>query len=177
VTLLERVADALERAGIPFALIGASALAVHGVSRSTLDQDLLATDPRSLDPEVWRALSGDVGVDVRHGDADDPLAGVVRFALPGERDVDLVVGRGGWQAAVVARAVRIDTGSGTLPVAGAADLVLLKLYAGGAQDLWDIEQLLAADTGRTLTRDVESRLPSLPARCRDLWDRSFGGRG
>ena len=33
--LLDEVAETLDHAGIPFALIGAAALAVHGVVRST----------------------------------------------------------------------------------------------------------------------------------------------
>ena len=43
-TLLGRTVRALQSAGIPHALIGAGALALHGVSRSTFDIDLLAGD-------------------------------------------------------------------------------------------------------------------------------------
>jgi len=46
VTLLDRVARALSDASVTHALIGAAAMAVHGVSRSTFDQDLLVTDDR-----------------------------------------------------------------------------------------------------------------------------------
>ena len=45
-TLIEDVSDLLRREAIPHAVIGAAALAVHGISRSTLDQDLLGI-PRS----------------------------------------------------------------------------------------------------------------------------------
>ena len=51
-SLLSTIAGALEDAGIPYALVGAAALAVHGVSRSTLDQDLLVTERRALDPDL-----------------------------------------------------------------------------------------------------------------------------
>lgn len=47
-SLLETVVEALQANRIRFALIGAAAMAIHGVSRSTFDVDLLATDPRSL---------------------------------------------------------------------------------------------------------------------------------
>jgi hypothetical protein len=63
VTLLERVAAVLSEHGLRHALIGAAALAVHGVSRSTLDQDLLVHDRRVLDPDVWAGLSGTAFVD------------------------------------------------------------------------------------------------------------------
>lgn len=41
-SLLVRTADLLAKADIPHALIGVGAMASHGVSRSTLDLDLLA---------------------------------------------------------------------------------------------------------------------------------------
>jgi len=48
VRLLAQVTRALRRERIDFALIGAAALAAHGVSRSTVDIDLLVTDARVL---------------------------------------------------------------------------------------------------------------------------------
>lgn len=171
-TLLERVVSILRRHGTPHALIGASALAVHGVSRSTLDQDLLVTDPRTLDQSTWRELS-DAAIDSRRGAPDDPLAGVIRIRAAGERDVDVVVGRGDWQRDVLARAEPVRIGAVDIPVVTAPDLVLLKLYAGGSQDRWDIEQLLAADAGESVRNTVEQRLPALPEPCRELWTEAF----
>jgi hypothetical protein len=167
-SLLSTIAAALEDAGIPYALVGAAALAVHGVSRSTLDQDLLVTDRRALDPGLWRALGG-VAVDVRRGDSDDPLAGVIRFTADGQRDVDIIVGRHAWQASMLARAGRVTLGAKTIPVVGVSDLVLLKLYAGGAQDRWDIAQLLAASGSSEVEADVERGLADLPAHCAEMW--------
>ncbi len=171
-TLLERVVGILQRQQIPHALIGAGALAVHGVSRSTLDQDLLAMDVRALDGGVWRELS-EVEIDVRRADDSDPLAGAVRFRAAGERDVDLVLGRGEWQREVLARAQIVRLGRLDVPVVTASDLILLKLYAGGSQDKWDIEQVLAADRTGDVRRQVEARLAALPSRCRELWDAAF----
>ena len=157
-------------AGIPSALIGAAALAVHGVSRSTFDQDLLVMDERVLDTQTWDTLHGGASVDIRRGDADDPLAGVVRLSAANERDVDVVVGRYGWQAEILADAEPLTIDTIELHVVTGAGLVLLKLYAGGTQDLWDIEQLRAA-AGSALDRAVEARLDPLPQRCRDAWRR------
>jgi hypothetical protein len=47
-----------------------------------------------------------IEVEIRRGDADDPLAGVVRLASPGNRPADLVVGRSAWQARTLERASR-----------------------------------------------------------------------
>jgi hypothetical protein len=170
-TLLARILPILDAAGVPWTLIGAAALAVHGISRATLDLDLLVTDARVMDRTMWAALEPVAAVDVRRGDADDPLAGVIRFEAPGERTVDLVVGRSSWQRDVIARSETVEGGGTTLRVARPADLVLLKLYAGGSQDRWDIEQLLAGEGRQKLEAEVERRIDALPDRCRDLWVR------
>ncbi len=172
VTLLERVVAAIDSLGVSHALIGATALAVHGVSRSTADVDLLTTDSRVLSPEVWLELGRTgVRVDLRVGDADDPLAGVVRFEGPGERTVDLVVGRARWQQDVVSRAEPTQLPEGRLAVARPADLVLLKLFAGGPQDAWDVTQLLAGEDREGLVEQVDRHVGLLPEESRRLWER------
>ena len=167
-TLLDRVAASLDHAGVPFALIGAGALAVHGISRATLDLDLLATDRRLLDKEFW-TLGPDVNIDIRTGDAADPLAGVVRCRAVGERDVDIVIGKAAWQADLIARAEPVQRGGRSIPAARVDDLVLLKLYAGGSQDRWDIEQLLHRPDRTRVIETVEARLDALPSDARETW--------
>jgi hypothetical protein len=167
VTLLDRVAGFLSQRDVPHAVIGATALAIHGVSRSTLDHDLLVVAQRVLEPPFWNGLVPSATADIRRGDADDPLAGVVRIVDAGERDVDIVVGRLAWQDDVLRRATRM--GGQSLPVVEAADLILLKLYAAGSQDRWDIEQLLALDTTGSTTRVVDGRIGALPPESRAMW--------
>jgi hypothetical protein len=166
-TTLDRVCAALDRHGIPYALIGAAALASYGVARSTFDIDLLTTDRRVLDAALWAGLTADI----RRGDADDPLAGVVRVAEDADRPVDVIVGRHAWQTRSVTRAVK--TGGGP-PVVQARDLVLLKLYAGGGQDLWDIGELLKQST-HDLAGEVETDLAELPGELRRRWDNRRSG--
>ena len=173
--LLLRVHETLAAAEIPHALIGAAALAVHGVSRSTFDQDLLVTRTRVLDPHIWSSLIATTRIDIRRGDYDDPLAGVVRVSADGDRDVDVVVGKDDWQHEIIEAAVTHDLRAGAIPVASPAGLVLLKLYAGGPQDLWDIEQLRAIG-GATLDAAVASRVVRLPASAREAWRRLALGR-
>jgi hypothetical protein len=169
-TLLARAGAVLDAASIPWALIGAAALAAHGVARATADVDVLVTDVRVLQRKFWAALSREgIEVELRFGDVHDPLAGVVRAHAPGARSIDVIVGRGGWQDAVLARAIAVDLAEARVPVVGAADLVLLKLYAGGPHDLDDVRRLLATEAGRSVHGDVEARLPMLPAVCADLW--------
>jgi len=167
--LLDVVVDELDRRCVPFALIGAAALAVHGISRSTLDIDLLVTDRRVLDATFWAALAADIERDSRPGDATDPLAGVVRFRAFEERDVDIVVGRGGWNVDVVTHAENARHHGRDLPTARMEDLILLKLYAGGSQDRWDIEQLLATSDKAAVIGAVERSLDRLPPDAQRLW--------
>jgi hypothetical protein len=172
VSLLAEVASVLRRRNTPFAVIGAAALAVHGVSRGTRDLDLLTVDPGCLAPESWQDLAGSgVEVHIRRGDADDPLAGVVRFTRPAAAPVDLVVGRSRWQERIAASAIEGLIEGVPVPVARPSDLVLLKLYAGGPQDAWDIAQLITAPGASSIIDEVEHRLEALPLPCRQLWAR------
>lgn len=171
-SLLDEVSSTLEAAGIRHALIGALALAVHGINRATVDLDLFVADASCLRPEIWADLqSRGIAVDIRKGDWTDPLAGVVRFQAPGENPLDVVVGKLAWQARLLDRAEPV----GGTPVVRAADLTLLKLYAGGPQDAWDVQQLLARPFREDLIREVESRLPELPEEGRDLWKKILQG--
>lgn len=164
--LFETVRARLDAASVPYALIGAAALGLHGVARSTLDLDLLAMDSRVLEPAFWGDLERQA--DIRRGDEDDPLFGAVRFRSPDAYPVDLVVGRFPWQSRIIDRAERLSVGETRVPVCRAADLILLKLFAGGAQDRWDVKQLLAVRP--EAAAEVGMRIAELPAEVRQRWD-------
>jgi len=72
--LLRSVASLLEASRIPYALVGAGAMAAHGVGRSTLD--LLTTSSSVLSESFWTALSAEgVRADVRRGGFAELRAG------------------------------------------------------------------------------------------------------
>lgn len=169
-SLLGRVHRHLEEKGIDHALIGAAALAIHGVSRSTFDQDFLVFDRQVLASAMWSGLADNPRVDIRHGDEQDPLAGVVRVSSDWQRDVDVIVGRHVWQRQIIDRAAEFETPAGLMRVASVEDLVLLKLYAGGQQDLWDVEQLRAV-FGEALDLAVDRAIEPLPSSAREMWRR------
>jgi hypothetical protein len=169
-SLAQEISALLAAEGIPHALIGAAAMAAHGVSRSTEDLDLLVVDERLLDPAYWReGLPAGTEVLARRGDASTALAGLVSVTAPGERRVDIVVGRDDWQREMLARASKKMLGAGGIPVVGVGDLVLLKLFAGGLQDAWDIQLLLAGPNAAAIRREIPLRIEALPARCHQLW--------
>jgi len=152
-------------------------MAVHGVSRATRDLDLLVTSTACLDPATWATLEREgARVSIRRGDADDPLAGAVRITAAGESPVDLIVGRSGWQASAIERATVRTIEGLAVPVAAASDLILLKLYAGGPQDAWDVEQLLDSGDRAALLASVGAALALLPEDSRRLWARVVGPR-
>lgn len=174
-SLLADVLRILRGEDVHHALIGAAALAVHGVSRSTADIDLLTVDGRVLRPDMWAEVrASGRAVQVIAGDADDPLAGMVRLS-EGNEAVDVVVGRGAWQRAIVESAVPRSIGDVDVPVASAAGVALLKLHAGGPKDAWDVQSLLdAANDPQALRAEIEAGLSRLGSDSRRLWQRISG---
>ncbi len=150
------------------ALIGGEALAVHGIARATLDSDLLVASTNVLRDAFWSSLSPRAAVEIRSGDADDPLAGAVRIRRRTEQ-TDVIVGRP-WVRYMLGRTIRIRVESEDLPVVHRADLVLLKLFAAGPQDLLDVRLLLELG-GEELPEQIERRLAGIPAEITRAWRR------
>lgn len=173
-TLLGDVVQHLQRNGTQAVLIGAEAMSFHGIVRATVDIDLLTVSKTILSHEFWRSLEN-ATVDVRHGDHDDPLAGVVKVKR-GEKSMDIVVGKYKFAAEIVDRSETVTVEGVTLRVVRLADLVLLKLFAGGPQDAWDIHQMLSVADENVIS-EIETRLPSLPADAQQLWTRIRAERG
>lgn len=63
-SLLDDVAARLDAAGVSYALVGAGALAAHGIARATFDLDLFTTAAAVLDAGTWATLALDSRVDV-----------------------------------------------------------------------------------------------------------------
>jgi hypothetical protein len=132
-SLFAQVVALLRERGVPFAVVGAAALAAHGVSRATRDVDVLVVDPACLSEATWAPLqSRGVILTVRRGSAEDPLAGVIRLTAADESPIDLVVGKEPWQAA--AEALRGDATDRAALVAE-VEAALLDLPAD-ARRLW-----------------------------------------
>ena len=148
---------------IHHAVIGAVALAARGAPRSTYDFDLLTTDKRVFSPELWSELVREgIPVDIRKGDFDDPLGGLVRIGTRQEQ-VDVVVGKWKWEQRVVDNAESLDIAGIAIPVATASDLILMKLNAGGIKSHLDVIALLEHGPREQLIAEVESKLGELPS--------------
>ncbi|HVR44845.1 MAG TPA: hypothetical protein VMS56_15545 [Thermoanaerobaculia bacterium] len=162
---LPRILDRLESC----AVIGGFAMAARGRVRTTIDLDLLTTDARALDDRTWSPLRAQrTEVEIRRADLDEPVAGMVRVRLPGI-DVDVVIGWDRWQQEIVERAETMPIAGMALPVATTDDLILLKLYAGGVDDMHDVANLLGLEPDGELVRRVDEALRDLPKEMGRRW--------
>jgi hypothetical protein len=155
------LASFLDSQKLRYCLIGGVALAAWGHARFTADVDLLTLDSRILDPGFW---SGHhlPPPEIRAGDSEDPLGGVVRVPLNPVHD--LILGKG--HAARVALGHSVSREGLPCPVASPLGLIALKLEAGGPQDAYDILALLG-DPGLEASVDLE--LPDLSGDARAFW--------
>jgi hypothetical protein len=123
-SVLKRIADSLAQEEIPYALIGAMALSLYGISRFTADVDLL-TEGR-----YWHHISpmmGRLGYTCHHKsrsfaqfDSEMGVYGRIDFMFVETPDGQEIVERG-----VVVR----DELIGTHPVVQPTDYIVLKLMA------------------------------------------------
>ncbi len=156
-----------------WAVVGAYALAARGYVRQTADFDLMTADDSALTETTWRDLtSAGIRVEIRKGDFDDPLAGVVRIQA-GASSIDVIVAKYKWQKRALDRAQVIALSGIELRIPAVADLILLKLYAGGPGDLHDVARLLDRDDRDEVIAEVEDELASLPKEMRDHWRRAL----
>jgi predicted nucleotidyltransferase len=172
-SVFEATARELRKKGTPHALIGAVAMAGRGVMRSTDDLDLFVVDRAVLRPDYWTDVEAlGFTAQLRLGDDQDPLAGVVRLTGPEvDHPVDVVVGKKAWHAEAIERAEPYRLGALDVPLVLTSDLILLKLYAGAAQDLLDVQALLDAGDRSRLITEVSRSVGRLPPEAREHWQK------
>jgi hypothetical protein len=131
-------------AGARFLVVGAHAMAVHGVPRATGDLDIwVDPDPANAD-RAWRALLG-FGAPVREmgivrEDLETPGV-VVQIGQPPRR-IDLLTGVSGLSFAEAwPNRVEHATGGLVVPFLGRADLLRNKRASGRPKDLADLDVL------------------------------------
>jgi len=145
------VAASCDALGIGTAVIGAAALAVHNYSRATVDFDLATdVDPFRILPRLVKALEEKgYAVELVEPDAQDPLGGVLNITGPGFSMVQVVnfenpLSNARTPATAAIKNAESGRIEGTrLRTVTLADLVALKLYAGGAKSQLDVIELLA----------------------------------
>jgi hypothetical protein len=149
-TFLSRVSNALEAAGVRYALVGGYAVALHGAVRGTVDVDfVLRWSLRDL--EAAEAALGSIGLvsrlPVTAGEVfrfrDEYIRNrnLIAWNFYNPRDlseqVDIVIR----EDLKGKRRVRLETLDGPVQVLSRKDLIAMKRASGRPQDLADVEAL------------------------------------
>jgi hypothetical protein len=137
---------------IDYALIGGLSVAAWGVVRATQDIDFLADcEPSPIsDLDFRNQLKSYLErqhckVEWRVGDYDDPVPLLLRLSLPRSFSglgADVLWAHKRWHRDALARSVAIIVSRQRVRLLHPEDLILLKLDAGGPQDIADVEGLL-----------------------------------
>jgi hypothetical protein len=137
---------ALQDAEARFLVIGAHAMAVHGVPRATGDLDVWVRPDRENAARVWRALlsfgAPVEGLDASQKDLQTPGT-VIQIGLPPRR-IDILTSATGlefdasWDNRTMHRVQQMN-----LPFLGREDLIRNKRATGRTRDLADLEILEA----------------------------------
>ncbi|MEO5580022.1 MAG: hypothetical protein ABIR58_05140 [Gemmatimonadaceae bacterium] len=135
---------ALTAAGARFLVVGAHALAVHGVPRATGDIDIWADASSENADRVWNALTAFgaavEGLGITHADLIKSDM-VIQLGLPPRR-IDLLTGLSGltfadaWEDRVIQ-----DVGSIQIPFIGRKALIINKRETGRLKDRADLEAM------------------------------------
>jgi hypothetical protein len=171
--LAERVAKIARSLEIETALIGASALAVHGYVRATSDIDFAsAADPFVDLPRLQEALEQEgLRTKLNLPDSDDPLGGLLRAWLKEDDDGDPINPIEIVNFCNPQRPVRLPMEEIIRDAIQLADkpalryvrlphLILLKMYAGNLRDHADVVTLLEKNPDADL-----EEIRSLCTRC------------
>lgn len=167
--LMVDVAEILAARGIPYAVIGAMAAAVHGVVRASLDAEALLGTQVSIARELRQDFAAKgYAADLRVGDADEPIPALLDVTDPFGNRVDLLVGLRGLDAGAMDRAGVVNLSGFPLKVIGREDFIAMKAHAGGPVDLADARAVIAVDPAgldRELVRRIAAGFGKEAVRC------------
>jgi hypothetical protein len=157
--LLKELAQALDRAGLPYMVFGGQAVLLYGEPRLTRDIDItLGVDPSKPGPVL--AMIADLELRILVDDAEDFLSKT--FVLPvlhtpsGVR-IDFVFSLSEYERQAIARARRVSLGGVDVRFVSLEDLIVQKIIAGRPRDLHDAKNVILKNPGFDRTR-VETRL-------------------
>lgn len=171
--LLLDAVDVLTARKIPYAVIGAMAASVHGIVRASMDADAVLSLTIQETPTLEREFrAAGFPTELRRGDPDDPIPGVLSLTDAYNNRVDLLVGIRGLDPAAFSRTVELLFHGTALRVVGLEDFIAMKSLAGGPQDLTDalaaitaagdrLNQLLAKELAQRFGRDALATLERL----------------
>jgi hypothetical protein len=177
--ILLDVVDLLMGFGVPYALAGALAVSYYGVPRATTDADsvvwMKGTGKDTSDLKTHLAASG-YRAELKRGDIEDPILQSIRVEDEHQNRVDLLLAVRGMDPDAVHRCISAAFFGSTVRIIGAEDLIGMKLFAGGPQDLIDVRGILQVSReslNAELLRRVATRYGSDVAQTLDALLREF----
>ena len=155
---IERILDALNRAGVRYLVVGGVAVVLHGYLRTTADLDLIVHLERSNTLRALRALAG-IGYRPRPPvemeafanaetrsewirDKNLKVFSLYNTAIPA-LEIDIFVEEPFDFNAAYDRSLRVRLETADATVIGMDDLIALKRLTGRPRDLEDIQALTA----------------------------------
>jgi hypothetical protein len=140
--MLGALTRSLDEAGVPYAVCGALALAIHGHPRATKHIDLVTAPDRVDAVKLVARVHGFTleALPMTFSSSGITMHRVSRIVDGRLLTIDILEG-GGPLAPVWASRERVETAHGPVWVVSRAGLVTMKLAAGRPQDLADLAQL------------------------------------
>ena len=142
--LISRITKELERAGLPYMIIGGQAVLFYGTVRMTKDIDItLGVDTASLDAVV-RAVKA-IGAEIIPDDFE--AFAEKTYVLPAIEKrsgirIDFIFSFTPYESQAIARAVPAILGGTRVMFAAVEDVIIHKVFAGRPRDLEDVRSLM-----------------------------------
>jgi hypothetical protein len=137
-----KLLDALREQGLiaGFALIGGLAVSTWSRPRATRNVNLLMlVKPADIPRFVAALQNAGIHAVVHKGGPDDPVPCLIRVG-----NLDIIAATRKLEAEAVASSIAVEIAGMKIPVVAPEYLVILKLKAGGPQDVIDVRELLAS---------------------------------
>lgn len=160
---------AMQAAGVPYSVIGATALAVRGLPRMSRDLDLVVLiDDADAAIDALRS-AGLRSATPTHEDGGELEAMIVFVDPSTDVEVDLLVAAGDPEATVVDQARPAEVFGSTAPVASLEHLLLLYLYSNQPKHLGDFASIV--QSGRADLKLAERTLALMHPEMLPTWRR------
>ena len=147
--LISKIAQELERAGLPYMIIGGQAVLLYGTPRMTKDIDItLGVDTGSLDVVVQAVKS--MGAEII---PENFKAFVEKtYVLPAMEKasglrIDFIFSFTPYERQAIARATPAFLGGTKVMFAAVEDVIIHKVFAGRPRDLEDVRSLVIKNQG------------------------------
>jgi len=140
--LLLDVLDTITGLQIPHAVVGALAVSYYGVPRATADADAILWLKGPTDDLHKRLTHSGYKTELKRGDFDDPISRILIIRDDYENRLDLLIGVRGMSPDAPSRCITESLMGSTIRIIGAEDLIAMKLFAGGVQDINDVRGIL-----------------------------------